>query len=225
MNIKLLLAVLGSLVVAGSLTGCTSVTIDEFRQGTSELTGNDAVVVIGRRNGSDYETEPDLVSCIGEVLSDGPNGIRVIPEDTFVDHLYPWFEPRTAPMKVKDLNRLINRPELAQVLEDYDIHYFIWIDGNTETTSSAGSITCSIAAGGAGCLGFGTWDKESKYEASIWDKRKQTIIGKIRAGAEGTSFMPALVVPIPLIARVQNNACKEMGQQLRTFLKPQQAPE
>ena len=207
------------------LGGCTSVTIDEYRQGASELTGDSAVVVIGRRNGSDYETEPDLVSCIGDVLSSGPDGIPVIPESEFVDKLYPWFEPRTAPMKVKDLNRLLDRQELAQAMDDYNIHYFIWIDGNTETTSSAGSITCSIAAGGAGCLGFGTWDKESKYEASIWDKRKQTLIGKIKAGAEGTSFMPAIVVPIPLIARVQSNACKEMGAQLRSFLRPPAPPQ
>lgn len=208
------------LLIPTILAGCTTVTIDEFRQGASELDHDDAVVVIGRRSGSDYETEPDLVACIGDVLSSGTQGIKVIPENKFMDDLYPWFEPRTAPMKVTDLNRLLRRQSLAQALDERNIHYFIWIDGNTETTSSAGSITCSISAGGAGCLGFGTWDKESKYEASIWDNKKRTLIGKISAGAQGTSFMPALVVPIPLIARVQHNACQEMGGQIKSFLRP-----
>ncbi|MEJ2415660.1 MAG: hypothetical protein P8Y45_01750 [Exilibacterium sp.] len=106
-------------------------------------------------------------------------------------------------------------------MEQFHVRYIIWVDGNTETTNSAGSIGCSIGTGGAGCFGFGTWDKESDYEVSIWDYKNLQTLGKISADASGTSYMPAVVIPIPLIARVQANACKGIGVQLRSFLKPE----
>lgn len=201
------------------LSGCTSVTVDEFKRGNATLDANDSVVVLGRRHSSDYETEPDLVDCIGAEISTGSN-IKVIPEREFIDRLYPWFEPRIAPMSVRSLHRIAQRDDVAHVLREYDVHYIIWIDGHTETTNSAGSIGCSVGPGGAGCFGFGTWDKESDYEATIWDFDQGKVVGKISADASGTSYMPAIVVPIPLIARVQAGACEGLGTQLRKFLKP-----
>jgi len=203
-----------------ALSACTSVTIDEYRQGTSHIAEGDSVVLLGRRHSSDYETEPDLVDCIGKIISSGDSGVNVVGEREFTDQLYPWFEPRTAPMSMKRLDQIAERKEFANVLENYKISYIIWIDGNTETTSSSGSIGCSIGAGGAGCFGFGTWDKESDYEATIWDYKNRKTLGTISADAKGTSYMPAIVIPIPLIARVQANACKGMAAQLHSFLKP-----
>ncbi|MGH1370518.1 MAG: hypothetical protein ACRBBW_00680 [Cellvibrionaceae bacterium] len=212
----------GGLLLA--LQGCTSVTIDEYHASDSvAISQGERVVVLGRRHSSDYETEPDLISCIGDVLDDQNDVIEVIPERQFVDALYPWFEPRTAPMRVKDMNRLLTRKDIADTINSYNIRYIIWVDGNTETTSSSGSIGCSIGAGGAGCFGFGTWDKESDYEASVWDYQELENLGQISADASGTSYMPAIVVPIPIIAQVQKNACKAMGMQLRNFLNPQAA--
>ncbi len=208
------------ILCATLLTGCTSVTIDELRhrQTSVEIAEGEYVVLLGRRQSSNYETEPELVDCISKTLAS--NNVAVIPEQQFVDALYPWFEPRTAPMRVKDMNRLLARKQVAQRIDSYKIRYIIWVDGNTETTGSAGSIGCSIGTGGAGCFGFGTWDKESDYEATIWDYRDLQNLGKISADAEGTSYMPAVVIPIPLIARVQNNACKAMADQLYSFFQP-----
>ena len=208
------------IILLTAVNACTSVTIDEYRQGTSHIEEGDAVVLLGRRHSSDYETEPDLVDCIGKIISKGDDGVNVVSEREFTDQLYPWFEPRTAPMSMKRLDQIAERTDFANALDTFNISYIIWIDGNTETTSSSGSIGCSIGAGGAGCFGFGTWDKESDYEATIWDYKNRTTLGTISADAKGTSYMPALVIPIPLIARVQANACKGMAAQLHNFLKP-----
>lgn len=213
---------LGSLAL-GLLTvqGCTSVSIDEYQASPHEgIRRGEHVVVLGRRQSSGYETEPELIECIGDILDDNNDVITVIPERQFVDALYPWFEPRIAPMRVQDMERLVARPEFVSALEAFNVRYLIWVDGKTETTSSTGSIGCAIGAGAAGCFGFGTWDKESDYEAHIWDYRKKENLGQISADASGTSYMPAVVVPIPLIAQVQKNACKAMGLQLRSFLNP-----
>lgn len=204
------------------LGGCTTVVIDEYRRSDGELAHGDSVVILGRRHSSEYETEPDLIDCVGRKLNDPERGVKVIPEQQFVDAMYPWFEPRTAPMHLKSLDRLMEVPEVRERLEAYGVKYIVWIDGSTETTSSAGSIGCSIGTGGAGCFGFGTWDKESDYEASVWDFRDKELSGKMSADAKGTSYMPAIVIPIPLIARVQNNACKGMAAQLQQFLLPGQ---
>ncbi|MCA0901583.1 hypothetical protein [Microbulbifer agarilyticus] len=206
-----------------SVGGCTTVVIDEYRRSTGELAVGDSVVILGRRHSSEYETEPDLIDCVGDTLHSPESGVNIIPEQQFVDALYPWFEPRKAPMHIKSLSKLMDIPDVRDRMEQYGVKYIVWIDGSTETTSSAGSIGCSISTAGAGCFGFGTWDKESDYEASVWDFRDQELSGKISADAQGTSYMPAIVVPIPLIARVQNNACKGMAAQLREFLLPPQS--
>ncbi|MEX1032005.1 MAG: hypothetical protein WDZ30_01465 [Cellvibrionaceae bacterium] len=199
------------------LGGCTAVTIDHYSTGEIAMEEHDAVVVLGRRFASNYDTEVDLISCVGDALGNGKSGLTVIPEQQFVDRLYPWFEPRTAPMRVGALKRLVQEEQIATVMDEYNIRHIIWIDGKTETTGSSGSIGCSIGAGGAGCFGFGTWDKESEYEASIWDYDTHKLLGKVSTDAAGTSYMPALIVPIPIIAPVQSSACKGMAEQLRAF--------
>ncbi|USD22203.1 hypothetical protein [Microbulbifer variabilis] len=202
------------------LSGCTTVVIDEYRRSDGELAAGDSVVILGRRHSSDYETEPNLIDCVGRELHNPEMGVNIIPEKEFVDLMYPWFEPRTAPMHVRSLDRLMENKEVRERMESYGVKYIVWIDGSTETTASAGSISCTISTGGAGCFGFGTWDKESDYEASVWDFRDRELSGKLSADAKGTSYMPAIVIPIPLIARVQNNACKGMAVQLQQFLVP-----
>ncbi|WP_444892778.1 hypothetical protein ACJJI5_20670 [Microbulbifer sp. EKSA008] len=206
------------------ISGCTTVVIDEYRRSDGELAEGDSVVILGRRHSSEYETEPDLIACVGRELHNPELGVNIIPEQDFVDLMYPWFEPRTAPMHVRSLDRLMENESVRERMETYGVKYIVWIDGSTETTASAGSISCTISTGGAGCFGFGTWDKESDYEAAVWDFRDRELSGKLSADAKGTSYMPAIVVPIPLIARVQNNACKGMALQLQQFLMPAVTP-
>jgi hypothetical protein len=225
-SIRLRRWMLAGLIAGAALSaGCTSVTIDHYSSGEVAVAENEAVVVLGRRFASSYDTEVDLISCVGDTLGSGRSGLTVIPEQEFVDRLYPWFEPRTAPMRVAALQRLVKQEEIATAMEEYNISHIVWIDGKTETTDSSGSIGCSIGAGGAGCFGFGTWDQESEYEASIWDYDDQKLLGKITTDAAGTSYMPAVVIPIPLIARVQANACKGMAEQLRSFFQPEQVSQ
>jgi hypothetical protein len=43
-------------------------------------------------------------------------------------------------------------------------------------------------------------------------------VGRVSSDAVGTSYVPAVVVPVPLIARVQNSACNSLSNQLKTFI-------
>ena len=216
-----LFVIFSLLISALLITGCKSTTvIDQYREATTaRVNKGESIVVLGRRHSSDHETEFDFISCVGKSLSEGGNGIQVIPEKLFVDSMYPWFETRTAPMDVKNLGKLLENPAIAKKFSDFRIRYFVWIDGFTERTDSSGSVACAIGPGGGGCFGFATWDDEANYEASVWDFNKLVLSGKISAETKGTSFMPAIIIPIPLLARVQANACRSMAIQIKMFLQ------
>ena len=42
--------------------------------------------------------------------------------------------------------------------------------------------------------------------------------GTVSADVSGTSFLPAIIVPVPLIARTQAKACKALADQLKLFI-------
>jgi len=199
-------------------TGCVNSTIEEVRSGATGMNATDQVVVLGRRHNNGYETEPDFVSCVGNSLGRGRDRISVLAEEEFVDTLFPWFEPRTAPMQSRELPRLMENTMVAERFAAAGVRYLVWIDGSTKTNDTSGSMTCAVSPTGGGCFGFVTWDRDSSYEASIWDMETMSTVGKISTDASGTSYMPAVIVPVPMIARVQRSACGGMADQLKAFL-------
>jgi len=208
-----------SVFSAALLTGCVTSTVDEMVfNAPTEGVGEASVVILGRRHASDYETEPDFIECVGDYIAGRDKAIDVVGELEFVNALYPWFEPRTAPLYPQDIEKLLQQAPVAQKLLSLRTKYMIWIDGSTVRTDSAGSMTCGIGPGGAGCFGFGTWGNNSNYEATIWDFSNRAEVGRISATASGQSYMPAVVLPIPIIAPVQGTACDSVGDQLLQFL-------
>jgi hypothetical protein len=67
-------------------------------------------------------------------------------------------------------------------------------------------------------FGFGTWSNNANYEATIWDFTDRAEVGQVNTTAAGQSCMPAVIVPIPIIAPVQGTACETIGVQLLEFL-------
>ena len=203
---------------AALLAACTSTTVDEFRQGETGIENDEAVVILGRRQASDYETRSEFVECVGDRMARGDNAINIVPEQEFIDAMFPWFEPRTAPLRTRDLEQLMAEDVVAAKMNEYGIRYIVWLDGFTETTDRQGSISCTIGPGGGGCFGFGTWEDDANFDARVWDVDSLTNVGTINTDATGQSYLPALVVPIPLIARVEANACNRLATQLKAFV-------
>ena len=201
-----------------SLASCTSTTVDEFRQGETGIESDESVVILGRRQASDFETKSDFVECVGKGMSQGENAISVVPEREFIDAMFPWFEPRTAPLRATDLEQLLAEDVVAQKMNEFGIRYMVWVEGFTETTGRTGSISCTVGPGGGGCFGFGTWEDDANFDARVWDVNSLRNVGTINADATGQSYLPALVVPIPLIARVETNACNRLAAQLKDFV-------
>lgn len=208
------------ILLSSLLSACVTSTVQEIRETTTSVTTEDTVVVLGKKDRpSSQETELDFVGCVSDNLSAGKTGIEAISEQRFVDEMFPWFEPRTAPIRTTNLTRLIGDPLISNKFKEIGLKYLIWIEGNTERTDSAGTLTCGVAPGAAGCFGFLTWENDSAYEATIWDIETGKTAGRVSSEATGTSFMPALVVPIPFIARVKNNACTSLAKQIGAFIQ------
>ena len=205
-------------IIATLVVSCTSTTVDEFRQGATSIASDESVVILGRRQASDFETKSDFVECVGERMSEGDNAISVIPEREFIDAMFPWFEPRTAPLRAGDLEQLLAEDVVAQKMNEFGIKYMVWVEGFTETTGRTGSISCTVGPGGGGCFGFGTWEDDANFDARVWDVTSLKNVGTINTYATGQSYLPALVVPIPLIARVETNACNRLAAQLKDFV-------
>ncbi len=202
-----------------TLTGCVTSSVQIIREGDTGIDGQDAVVVLGKsQQTAGHETEIEYIGCVGRSLLRADTPFQVISQNDFKDMTFPWFEPRFAPREVSEFSALIEEPMLRQRMESLSVRYIVWIEGTTENTGSGGGMTCAASPAGAGCFGFVRWDKSSQYEASIWDVRNNTTVGKISAQASGTSFMPAVIVPVPMIAPVQSNACNQMADQIGEFL-------
>jgi hypothetical protein len=201
------------------LGGCVTSTVDEmvFNEPVAGI-GDASVVILGRRHAADYETEFDFIECIADHITARDPSIEIIDELEFINSMYPWFEPRTAPLRPTDIERLLQQRPVAEQLAALRLEYMIWVDGSTVQTNSAGSMTCGVGPGGAGCFGFGTWGNASDYEAAIWDFTDRAEVGRLNASTSGQSYMPAVVVPIPIIAPVQGTACDGLGEQLLQFL-------
>ena len=199
-------------------TGCVTSTVQDARTGLTGIEEGESVVIMAKSYHLGNETEMKYIRCIEDNLARGRDGLRVIPHDEFVDSLFPWFEPRTAPAETKNLAKLMDRPGVAEKLAEQGVRYIIWLDGDTDRVAGGGSLSCAAGPGGGGCFGFAWWQKDADYDASVWDLQGLESAGTVSADVSGTSFMPALVVPLPFIARTQTKACKTLADQLHTFI-------
>lgn len=206
---------LACLVVAVA-SGCVTSRVENSREGMTGIASGESVVIMAKSYHLGNETEAKYITCIERALRS--EGLNVVPHMEFVNDLFPWFEPRTAPAETKGLARLMERPGVADKINDRNVRYIIWLDGDTEKVAGGGSLSCAAGPGGGGCFGFAWWQNASEYDAHIWDLQGLESAGTVSADVSGTSFLPALIVPIPLIARTQAAACRGLAEQLGTFI-------
>jgi hypothetical protein len=152
-----------------SLSGCVTSRVEDVRQTTTGLNDGEGVVIMAKSYHLGNETEADFISCVGNSIGRGSSGLRVIPNEEFVDALFPWFEPRTAPAETKGLPELMRRPGVPEMIANKGVRYIVWLDGTTDRVAGGGSMSCAAGPGGGGCFGFAWWQNDSKYSASVWD--------------------------------------------------------
>ena len=205
-------------LLAVALSGCVTARVEDARLGDTGLIAGESVVVMAKSYHQGNETEAKYINCVESALGRGSGRLQVIPNQAFVDAMFPWFEPRTLPTDTQSLGDLLKRPGVAETIAELNVRFIVWLDGDTERAAQGGSLSCAAGPGGGGCFGFAWWQDDADYEAHVWDLEDAESAGTISADYSGTSFLPALVVPIPLIARTQSRACKGLADQLKNFL-------
>ena len=208
-----------SVLCFACLSACgVTARMEPYKQTDVVINEGDQVVVLARRHHATHEAEEGFVECISESLARGSNAIDVHPTQDFEDTLYPWCEPSMAPLSTEELSELLEKPGVMDRVRDTGVRFLVWLDGSTERTSSGGGISCAAGVGGAGCMGLAWWEDDARYDATVWDIEQLESAGTIYADFRGRSVMPAIIIPIPLIARPQAQACRGLTDQLREFL-------
>ena len=176
--------------------------IEELREAPTQITSSEAIVLLAKPHLEGTGTEDKFLDClerelVGEAvsagvadrqragkefaprssLSDGP--FQIYADHHFVDALYPWLEPSTAPANAQGFSAFLARPGVSDRVNEMGVRFIVWIDGVTQKTDGGGSIACAAGPGGAGCLGLGWWEKTSDYEATIWDLKQGVSAGSL----------------------------------------------
>jgi hypothetical protein len=216
-NRSMLSAGAGAVIVL-LLPGCMTARLEETRNTTTAITATEAVVLLAKPHVEGISAEDDFMDCVGDKLAKS-TGIQVRPNDAFVDSMFPWLEPSTAPQRPEGVTKLLSRDVVAQRVAESGVRYIIWIDGATRQTDSGGSLTCTLSPSIVSCIGFGWWEKESDYQAVVWDLTTARTAGSVSTNVTGTSALVGVLVPLPFIARVQGAACNRLATQLGAFLR------
>ena len=206
------------LCLSALITGCMTTRVEETKDSATGLKTDESVVIIASSYHTSDPAEDAFMECVINRVQSGRGKLNVHPAAELRDAVFPWLEPRTAPQKVDDLPKLLERPGINERINDRSIRYLIWIKGDTERTNSGGSLSCAAGPTGGACFGLAWWENLSAYEATIWDLDDGVASGKVTTSVNGTSIVPALIIPLPFIARTQAAACKGMSKQLRSFI-------
>ncbi|HXC60557.1 MAG TPA: hypothetical protein VN645_14675, partial [Steroidobacteraceae bacterium] len=199
-RIPLLLAVP---LLPALLSGCLRARVDESRELATAITSTESVVVLAKPQVEGAGAESEFLDCVGQRISGHGHGIAVHPNESFTDKLFPWFEPGTVPTRPEQIGAVLAQPGVSEQVAATGVRYVVWLDGGTRKTDGGGSLACGVAPGAAGCIGFGWWEKESSYEATVWDLRQSKSVGSVGATVSGTSAVVGAIVPLPFIARVE----------------------
>jgi hypothetical protein len=205
------------------LSGCMTARLEEDRNMTTAIASHEAVVLLAKPHVEGITAEDEFMDCVGNKMSRA-SGIQVRANDDFVDSMFPWLEPSTAPQRPEGVTKLLARDVVADRIAASGVRYLIWVDGATRKIDSGGSITCTLGPAGGGCIGFGWWEKESDYEATVWDLNTARTAGSVSTNVTGTSALVGVILPLPFIARVQGTACDRLAGQLSAFLKGEDIP-
>lgn len=196
------------------MAGCVSTRLEQVREGQTGLEQGETVVILEYQSYFGYESEVSLADC----LAGSTRQLSVIRQDDFADEMFPWFEPKSAPQSLPELEKLLRRPEVSEKIKSIGVRYLVQINGGSDVNEKTGGMSCAIAPGAAFCLGLMLWEQNADYEIAVWDIKRLTRVGRMHSESTSTSAMVGAVVPVPLIASARRSACQVIARRLSDFI-------
>jgi hypothetical protein len=192
--------------------GCMPASVRKGTYGDSLniLPGEKVVIVNSEKN--------PFLTCLERSLREASQGlIPLEPSGTFVDRMYPWFEPNTVPRTVKELSLLLERPLVRKEVASTGVRYVVAVSGDTANDEGSGWAECGGAMGAGGCLGLIWWSRETKVQAYVWDVHEAENEGAVDLTAAGLSVVPVFLLPAPFLVATESVACNQLAIELARF--------
>lgn len=161
-----------------------------------------------------YETARSVEECVARVLAHEAPESRLVRQAKMRDAMFPLMEPGTEPRSESDLVALLQRPDVRERFVLMGLRYLVIIGGGKQTEPARGFIACGAGMGGGGCLGYMWQNERSEFHAALWDLPGQALIAHPSAQTQGTTIVPAFVLPIPIYARSLESACTLLAERI-----------
>jgi len=157
-----------------------------------------------------------LEKCLARRLAQAyPDG-SLVPGGRIRDMLFPLLEPATQPASEADFAALLSRPDVRQRLGKR-LDYLVVFSGGTES-EPRGGIICGAGYGGGGCLGLAWINKDTRIDVVTWALGETVSATHQGSRVEGTTWVPAFILPIPIPALTEAEACRDMSRQIVEFI-------
>jgi hypothetical protein len=167
----------------------------------------------------------DIEECLVSRIHDVAPEIFLIPQRAIRDALFPLLEPATAPETEEEFAALLFREDVRRRLASRGLRYLVAFAGDTMRPDWKGGILCGAGGagsgpvGGGGCFGFAWQDETTALSATIWSLADANVAQREDAKAEGTSVVPAFLLPLPILAQTRQEACNELGSRIALAIR------
>jgi len=165
-----------------------------------------------------YTDAARAMDCVGNRLAQASPPFEVIAADQVRLAFFPWLEPSTAPKSLEDLQRWAAEPAIRNKMRAIGARYLLEFHGGTKTQIPGGGILCGAGYGAGGCFGFAWGSRDSAFNATLLDMREGGAPLDASAMQHSGVYVPAFILPIPLMAATESKACEELSQRIHDRL-------
>ena len=182
------------------------------------IAANDGIAVFiaigGELNNQDEK-------CLTKELRGLDTERTVLTGMEFRDSLFPFFEPKYAPDTVEEFSAFLAKPGIKARIESMGIRYVVSVVGlNTNLHDDKGAFWCGFAMDFSGCYGMVSVDETTTIATIVWDLNDIENSRVTNAVSSGKNVIVGFLLPLPLkIANSEGQACREMAQQLTTYIE------
>lgn len=166
----------------------------------------------------------DTEDCLATRIAEVAPGVVVVRQREIRDALFPLLEPATQPGDEAQFAALLAREDVHDRLGDLGLRYLVAFAGGTVRGEWSGFVLCGAGYGGGGCLGFAWRGETTKVDAALWPVDGGPAPKREAAESGGTSVVPALGLPLPILARSGDEACRELGTRVARAIREPAPP-
>lgn len=161
----------------------------------------------------------DIEDCLAARIREIAPEIAMTRQRVIRDALFPLLEPATQPATEAEFAALLAREDVRARLVRRGLQYLVVFSGGTRKAAPGGFVLCGAGYGGGGCLGFSWRGETTALDAALWSLDSGIELGHADATVEGTSVIPAFGLPVPIPARTQAHACRELGSRIAEVIR------